>query len=70
MESFTAVPIGSKSNVHVESPSASSSGLFWCLHRITNRRGGTASTISPASLMLPSGCTILQEDPGFHSLSH
>ena len=28
-----------------------------------------ASTISPASEMLPSGCTIFHEDPAVHSLS-
>src|SRR5262249_665179 len=32
-----------------DSPSALSSGLFWCCQRITKRRGGSASTISPAS---------------------
>src|SRR5499433_3943220 len=49
MESLTAVPLGSSSIVHCDSPSALSSGLFWCRQRITKRRGGSASTISPAS---------------------
>src|SRR5260370_25004572 len=69
MESLTAVPLGSISIVHSDSPSALSSGLIWFCQRITKRRGGSASTISPASVMLPLGYTIFHEDPGVHSLS-
>src|SRR5262249_59349185 len=69
MESLTAGPMGSSSIVQSDSPSALSSGLFWCCQRITNRRGGSASTISPASEIRPSGCTIFQEDPDVHWLS-
>src|SRR5579883_154462 len=69
MESFTADPLGSSSSVQSEWPSALSSGLFSCCHRMTSRRGGSASTISPASVMLPSRDTIFQEDPGVHLLS-
>src|SRR5208282_2003378 len=47
MDSLTDVPLGSSSIVQSESPSALSSGLFWCCQRITKRRGGSASTISP-----------------------
>src|SRR3979411_19969 len=54
MESLTAVPLGSSSIVHSDSPSALSSGLFWCCQRITKRRGGSASTISPEAKILPS----------------
>src|SRR5215831_18143981 len=49
MESLTAGPLGSSSIVQSDSPSALSSGLSWCCQRITNRRGGSAATISPAS---------------------
>src|SRR3984885_3601807 len=42
MDSLTAVPLGSSSIVHSDSPSAMSSGFFWCCQRITNRRGGSA----------------------------
>src|ERR1700683_2141789 len=69
MESLTAVPLGSNSMVHSESPSALSSGLFWCRQRITRRRGGCASTISPSSRIFPSPDTIFHEDPTFHWLS-
>ena len=69
MESLTAVPMGSSSIVHCDSPSALSSGLFWCCQRITKRRGGSASTISPASVLRPSGYTNSHEDPAVHRLS-
>src|SRR5580692_5657444 len=69
IESFTADPLDSISIVHSDSPSALSSGLNWFCQRITKRRGGSASTISPASVMLPLGCTIFHEDPGVHALS-
>src|SRR5262249_10380211 len=49
MESLTAGPLGSSSNVQRESPSAFSSGLCWFCQRITRRRGGSASRISPSS---------------------
>jgi hypothetical protein len=49
MDSLTEAPVGSSSIVQSESPSAFSSGLFWWRQRITRRRGGTASTIAPAS---------------------
>src|SRR5262244_3909112 len=48
-DSLTAVPVGSISIVQRDSPSALSSGLCWFCQRITRRRGGWASTISPAS---------------------
>src|SRR5215471_20986815 len=63
MESLTAVPLGSSSIVHSDSPSALSSGLFWCCQRIRKRRGGSASTISPVSYTTPSPDTIFHEDP-------
>src|SRR5271170_5521176 len=69
IESLTAVPLGSSSIVHSESPSALSSGLFWCRQRITRRRGGSAATISPSSRILPSPDTISHEDPAVHWLS-
>src|SRR6185312_8852072 len=68
-ESLTAAPLGSSSMVHSDAPSALSSGLSWCCQRITRRRGGSASTISPASVTRPSGCTFFQEEPTVHSLS-
>src|SRR5258708_8382892 len=68
MESFPAVPLDSISIVHSDSTSALSSVLIWFCQRITKRRGGSASTISPASVMLPSGYTIFHEDPGVHWL--
>src|SRR5690348_15396570 len=55
IESFTAVPKGSTSIVQYESPSAARSGLSRCRHRMTRRRGGSASTISPESQIRPSG---------------
>src|ERR1700751_542256 len=69
MESLTAVPLGSSSIVHRDSPSALSSGLKLFCQRITKRRGGAASTISPASRIWPCGDTIFQEDPAIHWLS-
>src|SRR5579863_6840575 len=66
MESLTAVPLGSNSMVHSDSPSALSSGLLWFCQRITNRRGGSASTISPESENRPSGYTSFHEDPSVH----
>src|SRR5208283_5113612 len=69
MESLTAVPLGSNSIVHSDSPSALSSGLPWFCQRITKRRGGSDSTILPSSVMLPSGYTIFHADPGVHALS-
>src|SRR5438445_12326970 len=68
MESLTAVPLGSSSIVHCDAPSALSSGLFWCCQRITSRRGGSASTISPASKISPLPDTNVHEDPGVHWL--
>src|SRR5271165_2984021 len=70
MESLTAVPLGSSSIVHSDSPSALSSGLSWCCQRITRRRGGSASTIAPASVIRPLADTIFHEDPAVHWLSH
>src|SRR5262249_61897783 len=58
MESLTAVPLGSSSIVHRDSPSASSSGLFWFRDRITKRRGGPAPPIPPASRMCTSPAPI------------
>ena len=69
MESFTADPLGSSSIVQRESPSALSSGFFSWRQRITSRRGGFASTISPASVIPPSRDTIFQVDPDVHLLS-
>src|SRR5215813_12981045 len=69
MESLTAGPVGSSSIVQKESPSAASSGFFWCFQRIINRLGRSASTISPASVMAPSRDTIVHEDPAVHLLS-
>src|SRR5262249_42230984 len=69
MESLTDVAKGSSSIVHSDSPSAFSSGLLWCCQRITRRRGGSASTISPESVSLPSGYHIFQKDPAIHWLS-
>src|SRR5579863_10247135 len=69
MESLTAVPKVSSSIVQYESPSALSSGLSWCCQRITSRRGGSASTISPASVTRPSGYTFFHEEPTVHWLS-
>jgi len=69
MESLTAIPLGSSSIVQSDSPSALSSGLLWCCQRITKRRGGWASTISPASKICPPPDTIFHEDPAVHWLS-
>src|SRR5215469_13502727 len=69
MESLTAVPLGSSSIVHSDSPSALRSGLFSCCQRITMRHGGSASTISPESKINPPPDTIFHEDPVVHSLS-
>src|ERR1700751_2393463 len=69
MESLTAAPLGSISMVHSDSPSAFSSGLNWFSQRITRRRGGWASRISPLSRIWPWGDTFLHEDPAVHSLS-
>src|SRR5579883_2667014 len=69
IESFTAFPVGSSSIVQSESPSALRSGLFWCRQRITNRRGGSDSRISPASIRTPSPDTSFHEDPALHWLS-
>jgi hypothetical protein len=66
MESLTAVPLGSNSIVHRDSPSALSSGLIWCCQRITKRRGGSASTISPSSRIWPSPDTNFHGDPAVH----
>src|SRR5581483_12513810 len=46
------------------------SGLFPFCQRITNRRGGSASAISPASRSCPSPLTCVHGDPGVQSLSH
>jgi len=46
MESLTAVPLGSSSIVHIDSPSALSSA-YLVLPAITKRRGGSASTMLP-----------------------
>src|SRR5262245_57098310 len=69
IESFTAVPLGSSSIVQRDSPSDLSSGFFSWRQRITSRLGGSASTISPASVIPPSLDTIFHEDPGVHLLS-
>src|SRR5262249_46650286 len=69
MESLTAVPVGSSSIVQSDAPSALSSGFHSLVQRITRRRGGSASTISPASASRPSGYTSFQEDPAVHRLS-
>src|SRR5262249_9572027 len=69
MESLTAVPLGSSSIVQRDSPSAVTSGMCWFCQRITRRRGGSASTISPASRIRPSPDTCFHEGPGVHWLS-
>src|SRR5215468_2205409 len=69
IESLTALPGASSSIVHCDSPSALSSGLSWCCQRITKRRGGSASTISPESVIRPSGYTFFHEEPTVHWLS-
>src|SRR5581483_4862600 len=69
IDSLTASPLASSSIVHSESPSAWSSGLFWWRQRITRRRGGSASTISPASNTWPLLDTSFHGDPAFHPLS-
>src|SRR5579885_3402066 len=69
MESLTADPLGSNSIVQRDSPSALRSGYFSWRQRITSRRGGSATTITPASVTLPSRDTIFHEDPAVHSLS-
>src|SRR5512147_2031262 len=69
MESLTAAPLGCSSIVQSDAPSALSSGLSWGSQRITSRRGGSASTISPASVTRPSRYTFFHEDPAVHWLS-
>src|SRR5262245_39625189 len=69
MESLTAVPLGSSSIVHCDAPSALSSGLLCCCQRITKRRGGSASRISPSSRTWPSPDTSFHDDPAVHWLS-
>src|SRR6202008_1532765 len=66
MVSLTAVPVGSSSMVHSDGPSALRSGLCWFCQRITKRRGGSASTISPASKSWPSPDISFHEDPAVH----
>src|SRR5690348_15662009 len=69
MVGLTAVPKGSNCIVQIELPSALSSGLSLFCQRITRRRGGSASTISPASVTRPSGYTFFHEEPAVHRLS-
>src|SRR5208282_1202015 len=69
MVSFTASSIGSSSNVQREYPSAFSSGLNSLRHLSTRRLGGSTSTISPVSAILPSGKTSCQDEPAFQSVS-
>src|SRR5690349_21392215 len=69
IESLTAGPLGSSSIVHRDSPSAMNSGLYRFCQQITNRRGGSASTILPVSLTWPSGYTIFHADPAVQRLS-
>src|SRR5690242_18202147 len=57
MVSFTAPPSGSSSMVQTLGPSAASSGFHTFCQRMTMRRGGSISRISPASDVLPSGLT-------------
>src|SRR5205085_7459127 len=58
--SLTACPVGTSSIVHSDAPSLLSSGRIWCSQRITKRRGGSASTISPASHTWPPSLTSFQ----------
>jgi hypothetical protein len=69
MESFTAGPAGSSSITHCDTPSTLRSGLLWFCQRITRRRGGSASAISPASRTCPSPDTSRHDDPAVHWLS-
>src|ERR1700734_2259775 len=68
MESLTAVPAGSSSIVHNAGPSAVNSGLIWFTQRITIRRGGSISRISPSSKISPVLDSSLQRDPAVHWL--
>src|SRR5215831_10707709 len=68
IESLTVVPTGSSSIVQSDAPSALISGMCWFCQRITRRRGGSASTISPtSSVTSPDRC--VHDDPGVHRLS-
>src|SRR5512146_1085434 len=67
--SLTDVPSGSSSMTHSDAPSALSSGFIWCCQRIASRRGGSASTISPASQTWPSPDTSFHGEPAVKALS-
>src|SRR6185437_1431081 len=67
--SLTAVPWSSSSIVQRETPSALSSGFHWFCQRITRRRGGSDSTISPESSTSPAPVTSFHGEPAFHGLS-